>query len=85
VEKGLCSILPKTVVGFLELVELCKGLAGIPSHSPWKCLRALQTLSKWETCLVGKDVATSTEYRTDISVVLMVKSGLNPHMSNLWN
>jgi hypothetical protein len=26
-EKGLCFLRPKTIAGFLKLVELCKGLA----------------------------------------------------------
>ena len=47
-----------------------------------KCLRALPTGQHgkhelWVKC------TTSAECKTDISAVLMVKSGLDPHMINL--
>jgi hypothetical protein len=50
-----------------------------PCHSPWKCLRALQTRAKRETRAVGK-VYNLCRVKTDISAVLTVKSGLDPHM-----
>jgi hypothetical protein len=50
-----------------------------PYHSPWKCLRALQTWASKETRIVGK-VYNLCRVKTDISVVLMVKSGLGTHM-----
>jgi hypothetical protein len=50
-----------------------------PCHSPWKCLRALQTRASSETRIVGK-VYNLYRVKTDISAVLMVKSGLNTHM-----
>jgi hypothetical protein len=51
-DKGfLYSLLPEIVVGFLNLAELCKGLSGsLTIHLG----RALQTLAKRETRLVGK-------------------------------
>jgi hypothetical protein len=48
-------------------------------HSPQKCLRALQTQALRETRVVGK-VYNLCRVKTDISVVLTVKSGLDPHM-----
>jgi hypothetical protein len=48
-------------------------------HPPWKCLRALQTWASRETRVVGK-VYNLCRVKTDISAVLMVKSGLDPHM-----
>jgi hypothetical protein len=39
-EKGICYLRPKTVVGFLMLVELCKGLiASLCHHTSvvWYC------------------------------------------------
>jgi hypothetical protein len=50
-----------------------------PCHSPWKCLRALQTQASRETRAVGK-VYNLCRVKTDISAVLTVKSGLDPHM-----
>jgi hypothetical protein len=51
-----------------------------PCHSPRKYLRALQTQALRETRVVGK-VHNLCRVKTDISAVLMVKSGLNPHMT----
>jgi hypothetical protein len=48
-------------------------------HSTWKCLRALQTRASRETRIVGK-VYNLCRVKTDISAVLTVKSGLDPHM-----
>jgi hypothetical protein len=48
-------------------------------HSPQKCLRALQTRATRETRIVGK-VCNLYRVKTDISAVLMVKSGLDTHM-----
>jgi hypothetical protein len=52
-----CSLLAETVAGFLNLVELCKGLGGLP------CLifsvemnEISRSLGRWITRLVGKDV-----------------------------
>jgi hypothetical protein len=50
-----------------------------PCHSPRKCLRALQTRASRETRVVGK-VYNLCRVKTDISAVLTVKSGLDPHM-----
>jgi hypothetical protein len=57
-------------------------------HTPWKCVRVLIgtmsiRLSKddhdsWVTC------TTSTECKTIITAVLMVMSGMDPHMIS-WN
>jgi hypothetical protein len=48
-------------------------------HSPWKCLRVLQTRASREKQIVDK-VYNLYRVKTDISVVLTVKSGLDPHM-----
>jgi hypothetical protein len=50
-----------------------------PCHSPWKCLQALQTRVSRETRAVGK-VYNLCRVKTDISAVLTVKGGLDPHM-----
>jgi hypothetical protein len=50
-----------------------------PCHSPRKCLRDLQTRASRETRVVGK-VYNLCRVKTDISAVLTVKSGLDPHM-----
>jgi hypothetical protein len=50
-----------------------------PCHSPWKCLRVLQTQASRETLVVGK-VYNLCRVKTNISAVLTVKSGLDPHM-----
>jgi hypothetical protein len=50
-----------------------------PYHSPRKCLRALQTRASREAQVVGK-VYNLCRVKTDISAVLTVKSGLDPHM-----
>jgi hypothetical protein len=50
-----------------------------PCHSSRKCLRALQTRALREARVVGK-VYNLCRVKIDISVVLMVKSGLDPHM-----
>jgi hypothetical protein len=52
-----------------------------PCHSPRKCLRALQTRASRETRVMGK-VYNLCRVKTDISAVLTVKSGLDPHMIN---
>jgi hypothetical protein len=49
-----------------------------PYHSPWKCLRALKTRASRETRVVGK-VYNFFRVKTDISAVVTVKSGLDPH------
>jgi hypothetical protein len=48
-------------------------------HSPRKCLRALQTRASRETRVVGK-VYNLCGVKTDISAMLMVKSGFDPYM-----
>jgi hypothetical protein len=48
-------------------------------HSPRKCLRALQTWAFREIRVVGK-VYNLCRVKTNISAVLTVKSGLDPHM-----
>jgi hypothetical protein len=48
-------------------------------HSPWKCLRASQTWASRETRVVDQ-VYNLYRVKTDISAVLTVKSGLDPHM-----
>jgi hypothetical protein len=50
-----------------------------PCHSPRKCLRVLQTLASRERRVVSK-VYNFCRVKTDISAVLTVKSGLDPHM-----
>jgi hypothetical protein len=50
-----------------------------PFHSPWKCLRALQTRASREIRIVIK-VYNLCRVKNDISVVLTVKSGLDTHM-----
>jgi hypothetical protein len=50
-----------------------------PYHSPRKCLRALQTRASRETRVMGK-VYNLCRVKTDISAVLTVKSGLDPHL-----
>jgi hypothetical protein len=50
-----------------------------PYHSPRKYLRALQTRASRETRVVGK-VYNLCRVKNDISAVLTVKSGLDPHM-----
>jgi hypothetical protein len=62
-----------------KLGNLCKGLVVNPCHSPRKCLKALETRASRETRIVGK-VYNLCGVKTDISAVLTVKSGLDPHM-----
>jgi hypothetical protein len=50
-----------------------------PCYSPWKCLKAFQTRASRETRAVGK-VYNLCRVKTDISAVLAVNSGLDPHM-----
>jgi hypothetical protein len=50
-----------------------------PCHSPWKCLKDLQTRALREAQVVGK-VYNLCRVKTDILGVLTVKSGLDPHM-----
>jgi hypothetical protein len=50
-----------------------------PCYSPRKCLRALQTRALRKTRVVGK-VYNLCRVRTDISIILTVKSGLDIHM-----
>jgi hypothetical protein len=50
-----------------------------PCHSPQKCLRTLQTRALRKTRVVGK-VYNLCKVKTDISAVLTVKSGMDPHM-----
>jgi hypothetical protein len=50
-----------------------------PCHSPWKCLRVLQTQASRKTRVVGK-VYDLCRVKTNILAVLTVKSGLDPHM-----
>jgi hypothetical protein len=50
-----------------------------PCHSPRKCLRALQIQASRETRIVGK-AYNLYRVKIDISVMLTVKSGLDPHM-----
>jgi hypothetical protein len=48
-------LLPETVVDFLMLVEICIGLIVDLWTFTLECLRALQTQTRRETQLVGKD------------------------------
>jgi hypothetical protein len=48
-------------------------------HSPQKCLRALQTRASRETRVVDK-VYNLCRVKIDISAMLTLKSGLDPHM-----
>jgi hypothetical protein len=50
-----------------------------PYRSPQKCLMAFQTRASREIRIVGK-VYNLCRVKTDISAVLTVKSGLDPHM-----
>jgi hypothetical protein len=50
-----------------------------PCHSRRKCLRALQTRASREIRVVDK-VYNLCRAKIDISAVLTVKSGLDPHM-----
>jgi hypothetical protein len=50
-----------------------------PCQSPWKYLRVLKTRASRETRIVDK-VYNLCRLKTDISAVLMVKSGLDTHM-----
>jgi hypothetical protein len=59
-------------------------LVVISWHTPWKCVRVLvgttsirlseDNLDSWVTC------TTSAEWKTVIIAVLMVMSGMDPHM-----
>jgi hypothetical protein len=67
-----------------KLDELLNSLVVISWHTPWKCVRVLVgttsiRLSKdnhdsWVTC------TSSAEYKTIITAVLTVMSGMDPHM-----
>jgi hypothetical protein len=70
---------PETLTDLCKLGNLCKGLIVNLYHSPRKCFRALQTQALRETRVVGK-VYNLCRVKTDISAVLTVKSGLDPHM-----
>jgi hypothetical protein len=70
---------PETLTERCKLWNLCKGLVVHPCHSPWKCLRALQTRASRETRILGK-VYNLCRVKTDISAMLTVKSGLDTHM-----
>jgi hypothetical protein len=50
-----------------------------PCHSSQKCLSALQNWALRETRVVGKGYKLY-RVKTDISVVLTIKAGLDPHM-----
>jgi hypothetical protein len=50
-------------------------------HSPEKCLRALQTRTSRKIRIVSK-MYNLCRVKTDISAVLTVKNGLDPHMIN---
>ena len=78
--RGCTRLAAETSAGYYWLESLCKGLVVNPCHSPRKCSRALQTRAQRETRLVGK-VCNLCRVKTDISVVLTIKSGLDPHMS----
>jgi hypothetical protein len=57
VEKGLCFLRPETVVGFLKLVELCKGLVVSPCLLTLVVFKGLRNpRQKGGSRLVGKDV-----------------------------
>jgi hypothetical protein len=61
-------------------------LVVISWHTPWKCIRVLigttsirlseDNHDSWVTC------TTSAEYKTIITTVLTVMSGIDPHMIN---
>jgi hypothetical protein len=52
----ISPLLNETVTGFLKLVELCKGLVVGPCVSSVEMNEKSQSLGKWVTRLVGKDV-----------------------------
>jgi hypothetical protein len=86
-ERGfLFFLLPKSVAGFLKLVEHWKGLVVLP------CLVSLvemnetsRPLGKWVSWLVGKDAQPLLSVKlVYISAVLTFMSGSTTHMINLW-
>jgi hypothetical protein len=69
-------------------MKLLNSLVVISWHTPWKCVRVLVSTTSirlseddhdsWVTC------TTSVEYKTVITTVLTVMSGMDPHMIS-WN
>jgi hypothetical protein len=69
-------------------MKALNSLVVISWHTPWKCLRVLvgttsiqlseDNHDSWVTC------TTSAECKTVITAVLMVMSGMDPHMIS-WN
>jgi hypothetical protein len=56
-EGFLCFLLPESVAGFLELVELCKGLVVLPCLVSSVEMNVIsRPLGKWVIRLMGKDV-----------------------------
>jgi hypothetical protein len=55
-KKYLCFLLPKTVAGLLELLELSKGLIVCSRQLTLEVLKGTISLRKKGTRLVGKDV-----------------------------
>jgi hypothetical protein len=60
------------------LGNLCKGLIMNPCHS-WKCLRVLRARTLREIRIVCK-LYNLYIVKIVISTILMIKSGLDPHM-----
>jgi hypothetical protein len=77
--------LPESVAGFLEIMELWKGVVVLP------CLvfsvemnGKSRSLGRWVTRLVGKDAQPLLSVKLIyISAVLTVMSGSETHMINL--
>jgi hypothetical protein len=73
----------KTIAGFLILVELCKGLVVYPRQLTLEVFKGPYNPGQKGNTTCGYRRATSAEYKTGISVVLIGMSGSGPHMSNL--
>jgi hypothetical protein len=73
-----------------SLPEPQRARSGSPSPSfflspTWECLGILQTLAKWETRLVGKDVRPLQSVKQVYQSCSRSRATQDSHMINLWN
>jgi hypothetical protein len=75
VEKGLCFLYLGTVVEFLELVELCKGLIVKPCLLTSEVFKGLSNPRQIRDHDLWVKGTTTTECKIGIAVMLTVMSG----------
>jgi hypothetical protein len=84
-EKGLCFLLHESVAIFHMLVKLWKGLIVTPCLASWEEVYVIHDPVADGYHDLWVKMCHFADCKIDISTVLTVMSGSDPHMNKLWN